>query len=169
MASTILWCSRGAAAAALLVVLLMLGVVQSTHAARDNSIFKDHVLSAEAAEAMMPALQDVVQAVEAAGRKLLQSTAPAPSTTTNVTQLKLEAKNTLLVSDVFGLVYTGGNFARSIFALLMPIVVAGQTGTIAVDANYLLNLSQLMAQFVATLGDLLSKGARLTADGIAPV
>lgn len=87
----------------------------------------------------------------------------------NVTHLKEQAKQVLLASDSFGVVYAGGNFARAIFALLMPMVVAGQTGTIAVDANYVLNLSQLLAQFIAMLGDLLSKGARLTADGIAPV
>lgn len=97
------------------------------------------------------------------GRRLMQAGA------VNVTQLKQEAKQVLLASDSFGVVYSGGNFARAIFALLQPMVAAGQTGTINVDAAYLLNLSQLLAQFVAMLGDLLSKGARLSADGIAPV
>lgn len=120
---------------------------------------------ADASTAVGPAaLQQMLSSFEAASRKLLQAT-----TTTNVTQLRQEAKNVLLASDAFGILYTGGNFARAIFALLTPMVVAGQTGVIAVDANYLLNLSQLLAQFTATLGDLLSKEGRLVADGIAPV
>jgi hypothetical protein len=98
------------------------------------------------------------------GRRLMQAAGAV-----NVTQLKEEAKQVLLASDSFGVVYSGGNFARAIFALLQPMVAAGQTGKITVDAAYLLNLSQLLAQFIAMLGDLLSKGARLSADGIAPI
>jgi hypothetical protein len=98
------------------------------------------------------------------GRRLMQAAGAV-----NVTQLKEEAKQVLLASDSFGVVYSGGNFARAIFALMQPMVAAGQTGTINVDAAYLLNLSQLLAQFIAMLGDLLSKGARLSADGIAPI
>lgn len=52
---------------------------------------------------------------------------------------------------------------------MQPAVVAGQSGTISVDATYMLNISGLLAQYVATLGDLLSKGAKLTADGVAPI
>lgn len=115
----------------------------------------------QGAVAQVPEDQDASLAGK--GRRLMQAGA------VNVTQLKEQAKQVLLASDSFGVVYAGGNFARAIFALLMPMVVAGQTGTIAVDANYVLNLSQLLAQFIAMLGDLLSKGARLTADGIAPV
>lgn len=114
------------------------------------------------AQDLTPAWQEVVDTMEAS-RKLMQAA------TANVTLLREQAKAVLLASDAFGLVYTGGNFARAIFALMTPAVVAGQTGTVSVDANYLLNLSQLLAQFVATGGDLLSKQARLTADGIAPV
>lgn len=113
------------------------------------------------AQDLAPAWQEVVETAEAS-RRLMQAAV-------NTTLLKEEAKAVLLASDAFGMVYTGGNFARAIFALLTPMVIAGQTGVVAVDANYLLNLSQLLAQFVAMLGDLLSKGARLTADGIAPI
>jgi hypothetical protein len=126
-----------------------------------RKLLEEKVMDA-AAQAIAPALQEVVSTLEAS-RRLLQASV------TNTTLLKEEAKAVLLASDAFGMVYTGGNFARAIFALLTPMVVAGQTGAVAVDANYLLNLSQLLAQFVATLGDLLSKGARLNADGIAPV
>jgi hypothetical protein len=87
----------------------------------------------------------------------------------NVTELKQAAKTQLLASDAFGMVYTGGNFARAMFALLGPMVAAGQTGTLELSAADLLNLHQLMGQFVWALGDMLSKGARLTADGIVPV
>lgn len=133
-----------------------------------------------AAEAMMPPLPDAELAPDA-GRKLLADTPNTTNTTSNatnttgaskpvnVTALRQEAKDVLLASDAFGIVYTGGNFARAIFALLSPIIVASQTGTITVDANYLLTMSQLLSQFVATFGDLMSKGARLIADDIAPV
>jgi hypothetical protein len=126
-----------------------------------RKLLEEKVMEA-AAQALAPAWQEVMSTLEAS-RRLLQASVA------NTTLLKEEAKAVLLASDAFGMVYTGGNFARAIFALLAPMVIAGQTGAVAVDANYLLNLSQLLAQFVATLGDLLSKGARLNADGIAPV
>lgn len=156
----------------ILLVLLLL------HTSGGYVITKAHV--DDAAEAMMPSLPEPKLEPDV-GRTLL---ADVPSTNTtnttsnattggskpvNVTALRQEAKNVLLASDAFGIVYTCGNFARAIFALLSPIIVASQTGTITVDANYLLTMSQLLSQFVATFGDLMSKGARLIADDIAPV
>jgi hypothetical protein len=53
--------------------------------------------------------------------------------------------------------------------LMQPMVAAGQTGVITVDATYILNITSLLAQVMANFGDLMSKGARLTADGILPI
>lgn len=124
-----------------------------------GALWKEHAVSAHEATAVALASEDA----PTNSRRLMQTGAVSVQT------LREEAKAALVSSDAFGLVYTGGNFARAIFMLLMPMVVAGQTGTIVVDANYILTLSQLLAQLIATLGDLLSKGARLAADGIAPI
>jgi hypothetical protein len=124
-----------------------------------GALLKEHAAPAQEASAVALASEDA----STNGRRLMQAGAVSVQT------LREEAKAALVSSDAFGMVYTGGNFARAIFMLLVPMVVAGQTGTVTVDANYILNLSQLLAQLIATLGDLLSKGARLMADGIAPV
>jgi hypothetical protein len=135
--------------------------VVSSSVAASSSTPAAAAAAAAAAEATLPPLEEVL--IEATRRLLTTSTA------TNTTLLKLQAKEALLWADAFSMVYTGGNFARAFFALMVPLVDASQKGVVAVDANYLLNINQLLAQFVATFGDVLSKGARWIADGIAPV
>lgn len=63
----------------------------------------------------------------------------------------------LLLSDWAWLIYAIAGFAQRTFALAVPIIKIGQTGQLVLNATSVLVCAQLVADFVARFGDLITK------------
>jgi hypothetical protein len=99
---------------------------------------------------------------------------PAAVVTTELTadeiyQKRLHSRILLLISDAWWLVYTIGLFAKAILGLFVPLVQIGRTGSVILDATFLLNAGQLLAEFVARLGDVMSKVFLTVSHAVAPI